>query len=547
MPYISFSNWKYGLDTRRSELTSQPGTLLALTDAVVNEGAEIENRKAFNQASVAAASTFGLETVSSGLLTFGSIADPGGWTSPVSYQRLQHPAVINGASFNATYHTMTAVNCSTSFGGNAWVVATFSDGNTYAYYNGTPIYAWYAGTVLRGLEAVDKLATILNTNIAAVSGFHVSTLTTGGGTSYFDFWSDVGLSYAAVIGDASGTVTNTDYIQSVTSGSGTLTVQQMFNNVSAVSGVQATGSFWITGGSTGSVTSIKVNSVTITSGTVNFNTNVTQTAADICSNINSFLSSPDYTASYNSPDGKVAQVVISANVTGTSPNGFVIQVNASGDFCVDNTIIDFSKGSPANGATCTNITPAGGANIINGGPPTLAGTNYAQWAADIATNIRAYSGTSGYTAVAITPVGGVSASAVVISKLVRNSNDSIPATVAVTTSSGTPTDAHSVNVTTNTPINVVLAVPASQTVGGNQSILESLNVIGGTAPYTYLWFFTDTVGTWSIGSPTAASTTVVFQKGQQPATGSATLQCRITDSSPAGNTVLSPLIHLTKN
>ena len=47
-PY-TIANFKPGLDVRRSELTSQPGTLLRLIDAHINEGAEIEKRKSLVQ------------------------------------------------------------------------------------------------------------------------------------------------------------------------------------------------------------------------------------------------------------------------------------------------------------------------------------------------------------------------------------------------------------------------------------------------------------------------------------------------------------------
>ena len=51
MANVTFSNFKNGLDTRRSELTTQPGALLTLQDAHINEGAEIEKRFAFLNAS----------------------------------------------------------------------------------------------------------------------------------------------------------------------------------------------------------------------------------------------------------------------------------------------------------------------------------------------------------------------------------------------------------------------------------------------------------------------------------------------------------------
>src|ERR1035437_9362481 len=75
--YLTYSNYRYGLDARRSELTSMPGTMKRLVNCHVNQGAEIEKRKAFVPTTIPLpANTFGLEAGSSGLVTFGSIAAP---------------------------------------------------------------------------------------------------------------------------------------------------------------------------------------------------------------------------------------------------------------------------------------------------------------------------------------------------------------------------------------------------------------------------------------------------------------------------------------
>jgi hypothetical protein len=47
MGQINVSNFKYGLDTRRSQLSSQLGTLLVCQNAHINEGGEAEKRKEF--------------------------------------------------------------------------------------------------------------------------------------------------------------------------------------------------------------------------------------------------------------------------------------------------------------------------------------------------------------------------------------------------------------------------------------------------------------------------------------------------------------------
>ena len=66
-----FDTFPYGLDTRRSVLTSQPGTLAVLNNCHVNQGAEIEKRKAFVPLALLPG-TFGLEAVANSLVVFGS-------------------------------------------------------------------------------------------------------------------------------------------------------------------------------------------------------------------------------------------------------------------------------------------------------------------------------------------------------------------------------------------------------------------------------------------------------------------------------------------
>lgn len=76
MKTIDIQNFKYGLDTRRSVLSSQLGTLVTLENAFVNQGAEIEQRKAFVKVGSiplgALQPTYDLLATTSGLVTFGS-------------------------------------------------------------------------------------------------------------------------------------------------------------------------------------------------------------------------------------------------------------------------------------------------------------------------------------------------------------------------------------------------------------------------------------------------------------------------------------------
>src|SRR6478609_6284194 len=144
MNSLFIRDFRFGLDTRKSELTQRPGTLEELTNGFINQGGEIENREAFVRTARVAGS-FGLQETSAGLYTFGSTdlsashpLNIGTGPIPiyVSFQRLQHPAVTFGTVYNGALHAMTAVTFSTQFRGKAVVVATFADTKTFLYYDG---------------------------------------------------------------------------------------------------------------------------------------------------------------------------------------------------------------------------------------------------------------------------------------------------------------------------------------------------------------------------------------------------------------------------
>ena len=89
--FIQLNSFKFGLDSRREELSSLPGTLFQLINAFINEGGEIEQRKSFvKDAHTYPSNTFGLQDTDTGLKTFGSAATPIPNVLPtgVTYQQL---------------------------------------------------------------------------------------------------------------------------------------------------------------------------------------------------------------------------------------------------------------------------------------------------------------------------------------------------------------------------------------------------------------------------------------------------------------------------
>jgi hypothetical protein len=104
--------------------------------------------------------------------------------------------------------------------------------------------------------------------------------------------------------------------------------------------VGAVGTVTLTGGVAGSVNSVTVNGVTITSGSVAFSVDLATTAAAVAANINAYTSSPNYAATAVGP-----VIAISPTVGGSASNGFVVAVTLT-------TIT----------ATTTNL--AGGSNAL---------------------------------------------------------------------------------------------------------------------------------------------------------------------------------------
>ncbi len=118
----------------------------------------------------------------------------------------------------------------------------------------------------------------------------------------------------------------------------------------------ATGTVTLTGGAAGSVDDITVNSVSIMSGAEAFDTDLTETARNVATNINAHTSSPNYSATQL---GVV--VTIRSDVVGTGPNGYVVSSST--------TIITTTDANMSGGT-------AGGAAFKNGYMVGYDGTTF---------------------------------------------------------------------------------------------------------------------------------------------------------------------------
>lgn len=271
MEELRIANFRFGWDQRRTELTSQPGTLETLENLFVNSGAELEKRLAFVQAAnevAFAATTFGLEATEDGLVTFGSAAAPATLPTGVTYQRLQ-----DGLGGN-----MLSVVQSTNLNGKAFVIATFRDSTnvqtmTRAFYDGTLVASFSNGIVWQG-ATLTTLGADLVTEI----------------TEYLEGWTSVNASGAVTVKSPIGVTFVPTATEDSTAGGFSPAPYRVDQNGAAVPGVCAAAAVLITGTSGGGTIQVSSTYETpdtdLTGGNVAWNATATQTAIDVAAAIN---------------------------------------------------------------------------------------------------------------------------------------------------------------------------------------------------------------------------------------------------------------------
>lgn len=123
----------------------------------------------------------------------------------------------------------------------------------------------------------------------------------------------------------------------------------LLNTISLASGavtseVLATGTVTLTGGNSGTISSLTVNSVQLLAAAVSYDTDLSTTATALATAINDNITVPKYTASASG-----AVVTISAMpMTGTTPNGYVVASSVTGTL------------------TKSDVNMAGGVAAVNG-------------------------------------------------------------------------------------------------------------------------------------------------------------------------------------
>jgi hypothetical protein len=274
MAYVVITRFT-GLDTRRDVLASAPGALAVAENGHINQGGEFETRKAFvrqlNRAGLTA-STFGLEGTDTGLMTFGSDAAPSMPTGYV-YQRLQHPAVIDGVGYDAAKHAMTAA-ASTPWRGKAFVAATFADGKTYLYFDGTLIDQSRNGIVLDGYATLHNLALDLDRQFTQqIQGWTNTPNTPTDGNSFV--YTPPGIHF--------------DVVSSVVSNAGNLNYQNLAIDFAGTPAVSAFVRFQVVWASVGSASLGVTGPIVIGGVDSSLYTNSTTLAAGIALSVNTYV------------------------------------------------------------------------------------------------------------------------------------------------------------------------------------------------------------------------------------------------------------------
>jgi hypothetical protein len=134
MGYVTVEDFVAGVDRSRPRYSLPPGTIWTGINGHITRGGDFEKRKAFTTFVDLPTGTLGLERTPTGLIVFGHGTTPASMPASVAYQRLQHPTV--GAT------AMSSLVSSDLYNGKVYAIATFADGNTFHFYDGSEVADW---------------------------------------------------------------------------------------------------------------------------------------------------------------------------------------------------------------------------------------------------------------------------------------------------------------------------------------------------------------------------------------------------------------------
>lgn len=360
MSYQTIQDFKFGQDRRRERVAGIPGTLWLGKNVHISRGGDVQRAKKFVGIYTLPANTFGLGQLRGQLYVFGSAASP---TMPtgLQYQRLQ------AADASAAMVEVLDVD---TYDGKFYVIARFANGDIHHFYDGTRVTQW--DTIAATATDVNVLADYLSNLIDADAA--VSTLAVGNVISITARTAGTAFTISKSTTDYGGT-SDQDI---------TLAVVQA--NVAAVAEVQATSPCSIIAGTTGRITDITANSVSLMRAAVDWATSHTATAAAVAVQINNKTVTHGYTA-----EAAGANITITAAPgTGDTPNAYVVAASVTGDVVLSTPSMSGGVDEVEPVAQIESATLSGTLQAADLYSITINGTVYSTTARAAATGISAF-------------------------------------------------------------------------------------------------------------------------------------------------------------
>ena len=176
MAYTFVNSFKQGIDSRRSKISSQQGSLIYGRNVHINRGGEIEKRKAFVAMAEMPDGTHGLHATKFGIYVFGS-NHPAVMPMPTGY--IYQQLVAPGRD------VLVEVASVDSYNSVPYVVAKFASGSVFHFYNGIRVTDWDTlspgisnlATLSEGLANLVTTDPDVSASYALVSSVHTITIT----------------------------------------------------------------------------------------------------------------------------------------------------------------------------------------------------------------------------------------------------------------------------------------------------------------------------------------------------------------------------------
>ena len=382
MSYLQITDFRGGLDRRRSRLAGAPGSLWDIKNGLITRGGEVERFKKLVAHKTLPAGTFGMAWLKGVLYVFGYTADPG-VPAGVTYMRLQHP---NGST------PISRILDVELFDGELYVIAKFTDNAVFHYYDGAIVNDWLAGLVRTDMVNNSGIATamalIIDASTSYVATALSSTITVTGAENK-EFTIDTST--------VNGGATND---QALTYNTTQLAVRDV---------VEVLGScqFRVLGGVSSPglnyVATVKVNGVEVMGSATDFANSAAITAANVAAKINTFVSSPNHVATASGDTITIRP----AEGTGATVNGYGLAVTVVGQVRVSSGGFRITGGTSSPGVNRVTSVRVNSIEILS--VAVNWATDNSTTATNIAAQINSFTSSPDYVAYASGPDVFVSA------------------------------------------------------------------------------------------------------------------------------------------